>query len=244
MSSATTRILCIETSGRRGSAAIAVGPRLIEERGFATDAEHARDLLPIIDHLCRAHGWSPRDIEHCYLSIGPGSFTGLRVAVTFARHLALATDCRICAVPTLDVIAQNALELSGPPPLVAPILDARRRQVFTAAYEWRDRYEATGEPRMTAPEAFLAPLRERGVVVLGEGVAWHRAAIEAAGASVAPEALWWPRSAGVHALGWRMAQEDRFVDSVRLTPLYVRRPEAEELWERRQAGHSTGARET
>ncbi len=236
MSSVTTRILCIETSGRRGSAALALGPDLVEEQGFATDAEHARDLLLTVDHLCRAHGWPPRSVEHCYLSIGPGSFTGLRVAVTFARHLAMASECRICAVPTLHVIAQNALHMPGPPPLVAPVLDAKRRQVFAAAYEWRDRYEAVCKPEMVEPAEFLGRYRDRGVTVLGEGVAFHREAIDASGAKVAEEEFWWPRASSVHALGWQMAQNEAFIDATQLTPLYIRRPEAEELWERRQAG--------
>ncbi|MBK8269572.1 MAG: tRNA (adenosine(37)-N6)-threonylcarbamoyltransferase complex dimerization subunit type 1 TsaB [Planctomycetes bacterium] len=109
------RIIAIETSGRSGSVAIAEGPRLIQEAEFAADQEHARDLLPLIDSLFQVHEWTPASVEQCHVSIGPGSFTGLRVAVTFARHFALATGAKICAVPTLDVIAMNALKIQPPP---------------------------------------------------------------------------------------------------------------------------------
>ena len=97
------RIIAVETSGRKGSVALAAGPLVVATRTFATNVEHARELLPSVDSLVHEQGWTPRSLTQCHLSIGPGSFTGLRVAVTFARLLATASDVRICAVPTLDV---------------------------------------------------------------------------------------------------------------------------------------------
>lgn len=229
------RILAVETSGRRGAVALGLGGQLLEEVVFATDRERARDLLPSIDAAFRRQGWRPGDIDHCYISIGPGSFTGLRVAVTFARHLALATGCRLCAVPTMDVMAQNALKLDPTPDLVATFLDARKDQVFAAAFAQSEGvFESLDAVRMSAPAVFLNSLA-RPVVVLGEGVVHHRPAIEAAGGIVAEESLWQPTAASVLTLGWRMAQAGRFIDGPDLVPAYVRRPEAEEVWERRQA---------
>ena len=91
------RIIAVETSGRKGSVAIAAGPTVLASRTFATNVEHARELLPSVDILAREQGWTPQSITQCYLSIGPGSFTGLRVAVAFARMLAAAGNVRICA---------------------------------------------------------------------------------------------------------------------------------------------------
>ncbi|MCA9254863.1 MAG: tRNA (adenosine(37)-N6)-threonylcarbamoyltransferase complex dimerization subunit type 1 TsaB [Phycisphaerales bacterium] len=229
------RILAIETSGQRGAIALGRGGDPLEEVVFATQRERARDLLPTIDASVRRQGWTPRDIDHCYISVGPGSFTGLRVAVTFARHLALATDCKLCAVPTLSVMAQNALEISpGPDPVVA-FLDARKDQVFAAAYAPTNGiYEPADDVRMVAPGDFLKSLA-RPAVVLGAGVTHHRSAIEAAGCGVADEALWAPTAVNVLKLGWRMAQAEQFVAAPDLVPAYVRRPEAEEVWDRRQA---------
>lgn len=229
------RILAIETSGRRGSIAVGHAGRLLEEVVFATDRERARDLLPTIDAAVRRQSWRPSDVDHCYLSVGPGSFTGLRVAVTFARHLTFATGCKLCAVPTLDVMAQNGLSHSSMPNLVVPFLDARKDQVFAAAYHLDgDRYKRRGEVRMVEPAAFLSGLGS-AAFVLGPGVVHHREAIEAAGGVIAEEAFWSPRAANVLSLGWRLAQMGRFVAGPDLVPAYVRRPEAEEVWARRQA---------
>ncbi|GJQ28037.1 MAG: tRNA (adenosine(37)-N6)-threonylcarbamoyltransferase complex dimerization subunit type 1 TsaB [Phycisphaerae bacterium] len=234
------RILAIETSGRRGSVALALGEALALESAFATDAEHARDLLPTADALCRKLGsefiddacQAPR-LDHCYVSIGPGSFTGLRVAVTFARHLALAIGVKIVAVPTLDVIAENARLLTNPPDRLAVVLDAKRKQVYGALYEMRaGRYERRQGPLLTTPSELLAG---GSWSVIGEGVNYHREAIDAAGAATLDESLWWPSAAMVHRIGWSLAQAGTFTPAHELVPLYVRRPEAEELWERRHA---------
>src|SRR5205085_6075783 len=95
------RILALETSGAAGSVAAADGELLLAEESLSSTARHAADLLPAMDRLCIRVGWRPGDIAQCYVSIGPGSFTGLRVAVTCARHLALATGVTLIAVPTL-----------------------------------------------------------------------------------------------------------------------------------------------
>jgi tRNA threonylcarbamoyladenosine biosynthesis protein TsaB len=227
----TPRIVAIETSSRRGSVAIAVGPDLIATAEFTADLRHAVELLPSIDRLCRNAGWPPASIEQVHVSIGPGSFTGLRVAVTAARHLALAVGARIVAVPSLAVIAENACLQ----PRVAVILDAKRRQVYAGLFERRGQgHVALGPPVLAEPGPWLAAI-PRPLAVIGEGIAYHRAAIDAAGVFVIEEKLWLPRAESVHRLGWQLASAGRFTPAGELVPLYLRRPEAEEIWEQRHA---------
>ncbi|MFH1417389.1 MAG: tRNA (adenosine(37)-N6)-threonylcarbamoyltransferase complex dimerization subunit type 1 TsaB [Planctomycetota bacterium] len=227
------RSVAIETSGRKGSAALGLGPELVAEAGFPTDVEHARELIPAIDALCRRLGWPPETLDRCYLSIGPGSFTGLRVAVTFARHLELAVGVRICAVPTLDVIACNCADLDTPPANLAVVLDAKRRQVFAGVFEYgAGRYRRVDGPHLIEP-ARLIEGSPNPLAVCGEGIKYHREAIDRTHAQTLEESLWWPRAANVHQLGWELAEEGRFTSARDLTPLYVRRPEVEEVWEKR-----------
>ena len=230
------KIIAIETSSRVGSVALAAGPLLIAERAFATQTEHGRELIPTLDALCREQGWRPGEISQCYVSIGPGSFTGLRVAVTFARSAALSGNLRICAVPTLAVIAENCTSLSPPPSRVAVILDAKRQQVFGGIFDFIDgAYRAEAAARLAGPGEILsaAPMPR---AVIGEGIAFHREAVTQSGVAIVEESLWTPRAAMVHRIGRRMAQRGEFTTARSLLPLYIRRPEAEELWEKRQAG--------
>jgi len=227
------KIIAIETSWRQGSLALAVGPDLLAEVPLHAEAEHARDLIPLLDKLLANHGWSPGQIDQCHVSIGPGSFTGLRVAVAFARHLALACGVRLCAVPSLDVIAESCMGISPPPSRLAAILNARRREVFAAVFEHRDgRYHRVVEPRMVEPSALLAASGP-GMSITGEGIESHREAIEAAGVTLVDRQWWRPSATNVHRLGWRLASAGNFTAAENLTPFYLRRPEAEEVWDKR-----------
>lgn len=237
-----THILAVETSGRRGSLALAIGDALVDEVGFATDRERARDLLPCADELVRKHGVAPSDIDEVHISNGPGSFTGLRIAVTFARHMALATGAKLRAVPTLDVIAANALALASPPACVIPMLDAKKDQVFAAAFLLKDgEYECVASARMVPPvefvEAQIAQVYDSSCMLLGEGLQHHEKKFEVlvtqGDVQFGANELWWPHASRVIEIGRWLVKRDGFTDAHSLVPDYVRRPEAEEIWEKR-----------
>jgi tRNA threonylcarbamoyladenosine biosynthesis protein TsaB len=231
------RIIAVETSSASGSVALAQGPRLLVEETFSTKTQHARELLPTLSGLYEQCSWSAGEVEHCYLSIGPGSFTGLRVAVAFARHLALATGAKLCAVPTLDVIAANALSLAPPPERLAVILDAKRGQVFGAAFTLNgNSYQRKGEPHLAEPGVLLST--GSNLSVMGEGIDYHGPAVTVSQANVVDRTLWAPRASNVHRLGWEMARAGLFTAQHKLVPIYLRRPEAEEVWEKRQSNRS------
>lgn len=231
-------ILAIETSSRAGSIALASGPTLLVEHVLPPDQRHAAELMPAIERLTRDAGWKPADIHQLYLSIGPGSFTGLRIAVALARSLAHALGTKIVAVPSLDVIAHNA-----PPELeiVLPILDAKRSQVFTALYRRLPggALERITDQQLTTPAAILEQAHDLAgpadrIALLGEGVDYHRPAFAAHQNVVElPKELWPPRAATVHLLGYALAQQQRFADPATLLPTYIRLPEAEEVYRRK-----------
>ena len=242
------RIVAIETSGRMGSVAVGFGPQLLAEKQFTAGMNHAIELMPTLRDLTLAQGWQPRQIQHVYLSIGPGSFTGLRIAVMVARSLAQAIGCLVVAVPALDVLAANApAEASH----LAVILDAKRGQVYAARYR-RDEsaaadaggWQCTTGPILTSPEEFVRQ-SPKPLYVLGEGVDYHRAALRA-GVDADEDLIelgretWIARATAVHQLGWAMAGRGIFADVTSLVPLYIRLPEAQELWNRRH-GSSANA---
>ncbi len=248
--SESPRILALETSGRTGSVAVAQGPALLATRELSSTMRHAVELMPAIRDLTREQGWRPEQIEHLYLSLGPGSFTGLRIAVAIARALHQAIGCKLIGVPSLDVIAQNAPQEFG---IVIPILDAKRNQVFAARYE-RD---AAGTLLQTAPAALVDPMAfldqalaraeelkaspnsdfrlqtsDFKIALLGEGLTHFHPAPSPIIEQL-PPALWPGTAATVHRLGYALAQQDHFSDPVTLLPLYIRLPEAEEVYRKK-----------
>ena len=221
------RALALETSGRIGSVAAVEGGRVLAEEQFAHGLQHAAQIVPILDRLTRAQSWTPKAVDELYVSVGPGSFTGLRIAVTLAKTMAMATGVKLVAVPTVRVLAENA---PADAQHLIIVLDAKREQIFTARFErvageWVEREPA----RLDSLAAMLAR-SPRPVHLLGEGLPYHAKFIPPDDATVvvSPPESARARAGAVAGIGFVMARTGAFADPTRLTPLYVRRPEAEE----------------
>jgi tRNA threonylcarbamoyladenosine biosynthesis protein TsaB len=238
--------LAFETSSAVGSVALGRGAEVLESRTLSRPKAHAQSaarpvslvatwFLPTIKALCEAHQVEPTHIERVYVSVGPGSFTGLRMGVTAARMIALGVGARVVGVPTLEVIAQNALDADPPPSGVAVVLDAKRSRVYTAAFVRQGgAYVATSEAIEADPFEFLAAQPD-DCAVLGEGILYHRSTIERSIRRILPESLYRPRAETVYRLGFDRAERGWFSDQRTLIPTYIRPPEAEEVWERKQS---------
>jgi tRNA threonylcarbamoyladenosine biosynthesis protein TsaB len=142
-----TLVLAVETSSRIGSAALALGDKLIEESTFSSPMQHSAEIFPAIETLLARHGRDPRDIGQVHIAVGPGSFTGLRIAVAMAKAMHLAQGVRIVTVDSLDVVAANLADgvrdAAGPaePPIpalpnrIAALFDAKRGQFYVSIYD-------------------------------------------------------------------------------------------------------------
>jgi tRNA threonylcarbamoyladenosine biosynthesis protein TsaB len=239
-------ILAIETSSRMGSVAIGDRNGLMAESMFSGAMRHSAEIIPTLQRLLEQAQAGPEDLRQVCLSIGPGSFTGLRIAVTMAKALHLANQVRIVSVDTLDVIASNVPLTCDAAQVVAPILDAKRDQFFVAVYERQGRSQAglpvQGRPdQVTTPggwvkvqadsiltsaqfvERFADP--NRPVAVLGDGLVYHRERFQVPGVRVLDEAWWSPTAAAVYHLGLRKVLAGQFEDPLRLVPTYLLPPE-------------------
>jgi tRNA threonylcarbamoyladenosine biosynthesis protein TsaB len=160
----------------------------------------AQTLLEDVDALLRQGGAHPRDLDVLAVGVGPGSFTGVRIGLAAAQGLALSLDLRGAGVSTLAALAAGA-------PGALPVIDARRREVFTLA---------GGVPVVLAPAALEV---EPGTVCVGDGARRYRELLERAGAEVPgdEDARHAPGAGALAALAAGEAAE----------PVYVRRPDAE-----------------
>ncbi|UCG58499.1 MAG: tRNA (adenosine(37)-N6)-threonylcarbamoyltransferase complex dimerization subunit type 1 TsaB [Phycisphaerales bacterium] len=103
-------ILTVETSSRIGSVALAFGEQICGEHTFSAPLRHSAEIFPAMCRLLEEIASEPQDIEHIYISIGPGSFTGLRIAATMAKLMHLANATKVVAVDSLDIIAANVAD--------------------------------------------------------------------------------------------------------------------------------------
>jgi tRNA threonylcarbamoyladenosine biosynthesis protein TsaB len=126
------RVLAIETSISLASVALVEGGRLVLSRSHPRPKQSAERLLPMIAELLAEAGWQRRDLERLGVSVGPGSFTGLRVGIACAQGLALGLGIPLLGVTSLRAMARAVPEAI--PGVRCPCLDARRNEVFSGGY--------------------------------------------------------------------------------------------------------------
>lgn len=127
-------LLGIETATQICGAALTRDETLVVEYRSALKNAHGRLLTAAVARLLEDAGWQSRDLDAIAVSIGPGSFTGLRIGLALAKGLALAHDIPIIPVPTLEALASQAPAVSG---LIAPLLRARTEEYYTALFRRR-----------------------------------------------------------------------------------------------------------
>ncbi len=191
--------LAFDTATAVATSALVDGDEVLGER-----VSRAQTLLEDVDALLRQAGAHPGDLDRLAVGLGPGSFTGVRIGLAVARGLALSLELPGSGVSTLDALAAGA-------PEALPVIDAKRREVFTLV---------DGEPLVLAPQEL--PLAG-GVVCVGDGAVRYRRLLEERGGLVPPDddERHLPR-ARFHAA---LAGESRPVDE--LEPLYLRVPDAD-----------------
>lgn len=200
-------ILAIDTSHPEGSVCLSGGAAPARSLSLGDGASHLVELGRAVDGLLREARLSPADISRVALVEGPGSFTGLRIGMSYAKGLVAALDVDVVTVGTLEILALARLyPLAGgaPPPepegAVAVLVDARKAEVYAAVFAASGARPPAGAPSLEtlvapcaeAPEAFLRRARQYDPVYLGTGAIRYRATIEKktgrAGRIASPEA--------------------------------------------------------
>jgi tRNA threonylcarbamoyladenosine biosynthesis protein TsaB len=214
------RVLAVETSSLAGGVALLDDARLVAEYLLDVSLTHSERLMSAVDRVLADARWTPRDLGGLAVAVGPGSFTGLRIAISTVKGLALALGLPIAAVPTLDAMAA-ALPWAALP--VCPVLDARKGEVYASCYRWDGAaMRREWDYLALSPEALGQRLTEP-VLLVGDGAAGIRSPF----ARVAPPPRRLPSPACVGALGLERLQRGETVTAAALAPLYLRPSEAE-----------------
>jgi tRNA threonylcarbamoyladenosine biosynthesis protein TsaB len=179
-------ILAVDTSQPVGSVALSIDGAVVGTETLGRSESHLVELGRSIAGLLERGGVGIGSIDRIAVVTGPGSFTGLRIGMAFVKglHAGLKTD--IVGMTSLELLARQGVA-SGR--CVAPMIDARKDEVYVSCYAPRDemsgggapgefRYDQTIAPRAVAPAAFLAALDVRPTVFIGSGAVRYSAEIE------------------------------------------------------------------
>jgi tRNA threonylcarbamoyladenosine biosynthesis protein TsaB len=213
-------LLAVETATAAPSVALWRGDALLAERAAHPGRATAEALLPAIDALLADAGVALTAVEGFAVSIGPGSFTGLRIGVATVKGLAFGTGRRAAPVSTLAALAAHA---RGPGP-VAAVLDARRGEVYAAGFA--NGAAADWLTEGVIPISALAARLPAGCRVVGEGASLCAEALSGADVALAPPPYPETTARHVAALAAR-AWPGAAVAAGDLAPRYLRRAEAE-----------------
>jgi tRNA threonylcarbamoyladenosine biosynthesis protein TsaB len=220
-------VLGIETSTMQGGVALLGAEGLVAEYTLSVAATHSERLLPALDRVLQDAGVTLEGVDGIAVSLGPGSFTGLRIGVSTAKGLAYATGIPLVGVPTLEAMAWA---LPSARWQLCPVLDARKHEVYAALFQHeRDGLRRVSDDQALAPEALCALIR-KPTLLFGDGLAAYR---ETFGHLLGEHLLIPPvanrggRAACVAELGRQRLLAGERADLASLTPAYLRPSEAE-----------------
>ena len=230
-------VLAIESSGVIGSVAACSGSGTLAEKSLEHGMEHGRLLVALMDEVVRLAGWNKKEeIELVAVSRGPGSFTGLRVGIACAKTLSTFTQADLIGVCSMDALAQNAPEEFTH---ILTVIDAKRGQVYAAAYERRNGVlHPKAAPAIMRPAEAVDLIGGKRAFVLGDALTRYEEVFTSAECEPAPPELWRIRASSVALLGLDAFAHGRSDDPIMLEPMYLRRPEAEERRLARARGDS------
>jgi len=228
-------ILALETSSQAGSVAlfsgqvagVVVSDSVLSQRVLSAERRSAQSLAPAIAQVLAEAGKRAADVGLVAVTIGPGSFTGLRVGVTTAKTFAYAIGCECLGVDTLEVIAAQVPLGTHSNGELHAVLDAQRKELFLARFRWDGSVPIRLEENRIVPaDQWLSGLAP-GTTVTGPGIKRLLDRLPA-GVVAASELHRDPQAATVGRLAWREYQSGRRDDLWKLAPKYLRPSAAEE----------------
>jgi len=217
--------LALDTSGEICAIAVADDDRLLAERHFYHNMNLLQRLVPAIEDLTSEIGREASEVGCVVVSLGPGSFTGLRIGMTVAKSLAYVNKATIVGIPTLDALAAGCM--SGSFDVVCPMVHARAGEVYWTAFEGKPG-KRLFDYSAASIDSVLDSLGDCGKFLFcGSGARRNWEAItERLGEQAVLAESWadFPRGAVLLELGKEAITRGEQADAMTLTPMYVKKP--------------------
>ena len=233
-------ILGIDTCSMSSSAAVLDEEKMLAQFSINHKKTHSERIMPQIENMLNAADIKIDDIDAFAVSVGPGSFTGVRIGVATAKGFAQSLNKPCIKVSALHGLCENVSFFSG---LICPILDARRNQVYNAIFESKNgQIKRLCADRALSVSALMAELKEsnKDIMFVGDGVPVFRETLTKEleeKAFFAPLPLMFNQAASVAAVGIDEYKNGNFTDYSELVPEYIRLSQAEQEKLRKESGN-------
>ena len=223
------KLLAVDSSGLTASVAVYNDGVIVACQSVNNKKTHSQTLLPMIRQMMEDAGIRLEELDGVAIANGPGSFTGLRIGASTVKGLCLAVDKPVISVSTLAGLANNLAGCSG---IICPIMDARRKQVYTALYSYTDddMVEELSPSAMGIEDLVELVKLYQDITFVGDGIPVHMEYLkEVLGdkAHFAKPHMRYQNAASVAVLAEKLMEEGRYISSDELEPEYLRLSQAE-----------------
>lgn len=228
-------VLGIESATMQVGCALGGAEGVLASFSSAKGRRHAETLVPAIRFICEGSDIDLREISVIAVDVGPGLFTGLRVGIATAKAMASALRVPMIGLSSLDLLAH---QVRFSPRLIVPVVDARRGEVFSATY----RHVPGGVQRLTEPQVWTAAelandLRSTNsdALLVGDGAIRYAAVLseDSGRVEIGSVGTRWPSAGDLVELAQPRAIREEFVQPWELSPMYLRKADAEINWDSR-----------
>lgn len=236
------KILAFDGTARAATVALTDGERALGYYTIDNGLTQSELLLPMAENLLKSLNLSFSDVELYATSVGPGSFTGVRIGVSLVKGLAFGRDIPCVGVSTLEALAENMRGIKG---IILPCMDARRNQVYSATFiSDGEKLTRLTEDRAIALSDLAEELRQyegESIYVTGDGYSVAHRSLSKAGIKLmnTPELLILQNAVSVARVAKRMYENGEAVTDSQLSPVYLRMPQAERERLEREAAERT-----
>lgn len=223
----STTLLALETATSACGVALLRDGAVTAQASLYQPRVHAEQLLPLVDNLLERAAVSRADLDAVAVSMGPGSYTGLRIGVSTAKGLAMALDAALIGVPTLEALAASVQPYAAEGDVACAVLDARRNDVYAAAYRIEKDalapFAATSACAVDTLPDWLGPVDGRCWTV-GDGAEKAASPLHAAGYALRPLApsVHPPSAVWVARRAWPRLQRGATEDIAAFEPYYLK----------------------
>lgn len=214
------RILAVESSSDISSACIVEDDLILSNVEHMRKRDYSASLISIIKIALNTAGLTLNDLDGFAVGIGPGSFTGLRIAVTTIKGFNLTLGKRVVGIPSLDAIALNGVYFNGK---ICPIVDAKKNQIYACIYDNKgDKIKRASGYLLTTIEKVIPKLKEP-TLFMGDGINLYRDLLEKEKKifNIAERIFWYPRAYNIAKLALERFKKRDFDDADKLIPMYI-----------------------
>ncbi len=229
-------VMGIDTSGETGAIGLSSEKGILGEINIHFYRQHSERLLPNIDYILKETNHTVNDLEGIGVTIGPGSFTGLRIALSTVKTFVQVLNIPVVGISTLDLLSYNLVQKEG---WLVPVIDARRKRVYTSLYHNWDQDIRSRKKWKERALSLIELIKELKAIdkqgtfhFIGDGYRHYRDFFDKAELDVTytPESINFPRGGSLAELSRYYLQKGYKDNYLEIVPNYLKKPQAEINW--------------